>query len=97
MGVRLGVGFLVGVALAHGGSSHVGRGVLGAGRGAVDVGAGGRGGVERGVDGVLGGCVWPGNFGSSNRYSSGSSFNAAVASRMNWRHIGAGPLAPKTS
>jgi hypothetical protein len=90
VGDRLGVGFRVGFSLAQGAGSQVGRIVLGTGCGAVD------GGFEGGVEGGLGDRVSPGNFGASKRYLSGSSFNAAVAFRMNWRQIGPGPLAPKT-
>lgn len=79
--------------MVHGFSSHVGRGVLGVGAGCGRV----DGGVDGCLDGGPGDGVSSGNFGASNRYSSGSSFNAATAFSMNWRQIGAGPFAPKTS
>ena len=79
--------------------SEVGRLVgLGLGRDGVVLGVGRADGVGEDVAGGGVGVVVSGassgNAGSANRYLSGSSFNAAVASAMNCRQIGPGPVEP---
>jgi hypothetical protein len=84
--VGVGVGFPVGLALGHG--SHVGR-TVGVGGASVGVGSG-----AADVAVAVGDASSPGNFGSPNRYLSGSSLSAAVACSMNCRQIGPGPVLP---
>lgn len=88
-GVLVGVGFLVGLGVAHRDGSQ--GGPVGVGRGVVGFGA-----AELAGRGVAGG-VSSGNCGDPNRNLSLSSFIAAVAWTMNCRHIGPGWLAPNTS
>jgi hypothetical protein len=93
--VGVGVGFSVGLAVTHGAGSHVGRTSVG-----VDFGVDWRvgcGAVDGAGAGPLFDGVSSGNFGSSNRYLSGSSLSADVACSMNCRQIGPWALAPYTS